>query len=76
MLWWIVRIFLILAAPIAALLASRETPEFALIQAFVALILMVGFIVLAAAWTTRDRREPHDSAKLDSDRKQTHSQWK
>ncbi|MET0219229.1 MAG: hypothetical protein ABW213_01080 [Tardiphaga sp.] len=54
MLWWIVRLFLILAAPIAALLASRQTPEFALIQAFVALVLMVGCIVLAAAWTTRD----------------------
>lgn len=68
MLWWIVRLFLILAAPIAALLASRQTPEFALIQAFVALVLMVGFIVLAAAWTTRDPRRPHDSGERDSDR--------
>jgi L-asparagine transporter-like permease len=76
MLWWIVRLFLILAAPIAALLAARETPEFELIQAFVALVLMVGFIVLAAAWTKRDSGAPDDSAKLDSDRKQTHSRWK
>ena len=68
MLSWIVRVFLIVAAPIAALLVSPDTPKFELVQSFIALVLMVGFIVMAAAWTKRDPRAPHDAARLDSDR--------
>jgi MFS-type transporter involved in bile tolerance (Atg22 family) len=68
MLSWIVRLFMMLAAPFAALLVSRYTPKYELVQTFIALVLMVGFIVMAAACTKRDPRAPHDAAKLDSDR--------
>jgi cation transporter-like permease len=68
MLSWIVRLFMILAAPMAALLVSRYTPKFDLVQTFIALVLMVGFVVMAAAWTRRDPRAPHDAARLDPDR--------
>jgi hypothetical protein len=47
MLSWIVRIFFILAALIAALLVSRDALNFGLRQTMVAMILMVGFVALA-----------------------------
>jgi hypothetical protein len=53
MLSWIVRIFFILAAPITALLVSRDALNFGVIQTMVAMILMVGFVALLAAWTSR-----------------------
>jgi hypothetical protein len=56
MLGWIVRIFFILAAPIAALLVSRDALNFGLIQTLVAMILMVALVGLAAAWTARRSR--------------------
>jgi len=56
MLSWIVRIFFILAALIAALLVSRDALNFGLIQTMVAMILMVGFVALLAAWTSRGPR--------------------
>lgn len=56
MLAWIVRILLILAAPIAALLVSRDALNFGIAQTFVAMILMVAFVGLAAAWTARGPR--------------------
>jgi hypothetical protein len=55
MLGWIVRIFFILAAPIAALIVSREALNFGLVQTFVAMILMVIFVGIAAFWTGRPR---------------------
>jgi hypothetical protein len=55
-LGWIVRILFILAAPIAALLVSREALNFGLVQTFVAMILMVAFVALAALWTGRRPR--------------------
>lgn len=51
MLGWIVRIFLALAAPITALLVSRDALNFGLVQTFVAMILIVALVALAAAWT-------------------------
>jgi hypothetical protein len=45
-----------LAAPIAALLVSRDTLNFGLVQTFVAMILVVAFLGLLAAWTARGRR--------------------
>jgi hypothetical protein len=57
MLSWIVRIFFILAAPITALLVSRDTLNFDLIQTMVAIILMVAFVALGAAWTARRQRD-------------------
>jgi hypothetical protein len=56
MLGWIVRILFILAAPIAALLVSREALNFGLVQTFVAMILMVALVALAALWTGRRPR--------------------
>jgi hypothetical protein len=56
MLGWIVRILFILAAPIAALLVSRDALNFSLIQTFVAMLLLTGFVGLAAAWTARGPR--------------------
>lgn len=57
MLGWIVRILFILAAPIAALLVSRDALNFSLIQTFVAMLLLTGFVGLAAVWTARGPRE-------------------
>ena len=58
MLSWIVRILFILAAPISALLVSRDALNFGLIQTMVAIILMVAFVALAAAWTAPGPRTP------------------
>jgi len=48
-LGWIVRILFILAAPIAALMVSRDALNFGLIQTVVAMILVTGIVGLAAA---------------------------
>ena len=58
MLNWIVRILFILAAPIAALLVSRDALNFGLVQTLVAMILVVALVGLAAAWTMREPRAP------------------
>lgn len=58
MLGWIVRILFILAAPIAALLVSRDALNFDLVQTLVAIVLIVAFIGLAATWTARRPRAP------------------
>jgi hypothetical protein len=58
MLGWIVRILFILAAPIAALLVSRDALNFGLVQTLVAIVLIVTFVGLAAAWTAREPRAP------------------
>jgi hypothetical protein len=52
MLSWVVRILFILAAPIAALLVSREALNFGLVQTLVAIVLIVAFVGLAAAMCT------------------------
>ena len=56
MLSWIVRILFILAAPIAALLVSRGALNFGLVQTLVAIVLIVAFVGLAAAWSLRGQR--------------------
>lgn len=56
MLSWIVRILFILAAPITALLVSRDALNFGLVQTMIAIILMVALVGLAAAWTGRRPR--------------------
>lgn len=53
MLGWIIRILFMLAAPIAALLVSRDALNFGLAQTFVAILLLVGLLGLAAAWSAR-----------------------
>jgi len=56
MLSWVVRILFILAAPIAALLVPREALNFGLVQTLIAIVLIVAFVGLAAAWSTRGPR--------------------
>ena len=56
MLGWFIRILFVLAAPIAALLVSREALNFGLVQTFVAMILIVAFVFIAAAWSARGPR--------------------
>jgi hypothetical protein len=63
MLAWIVRILFIMAAPIAALLVSRESLNFSLLQTMIAIILLVAFIGLAAALTARRPRAPSRGLK-------------
>jgi hypothetical protein len=58
MLGWIFRIFFILAAPIAALMVSRDALNFGVIQTMVATILITGIVGLAAALSTRWPRTP------------------
>jgi len=56
---WIIRIFFIIAAPIAALLVARESLNFDIVQLFVAIILMTTVIGLGATWSAyrpRSRR--------------------
>jgi len=55
---WIVRILFVLAAPIAALLVSRDALNFSVIQTVVAIILVTGFVGLAAILTGRGPRTP------------------
>ena len=55
---WIVRILFSPAAPIAALPVSRNSLNFERIQTMVAIILIVAFVGLAAAWTARGPRAP------------------
>ena len=58
MLSWIIRILFILAAPITALLVSRDALNFGLIQTMVAIVLIVAFVAAGAAWTARGPRTP------------------
>jgi hypothetical protein len=53
MMDWIVRIILIIAAPITALFVSRDALNFSIIQSLVATILVAGFVLLVALWTLR-----------------------
>jgi len=53
MLAWIIRCLLFLAAPIAALFVSRDALNFDIIEMLVAIILIVGLVLAAAAWTLR-----------------------
>lgn len=53
MLAWLVRILLILAAPIAAFLVARDELNFTFVQAMLAIILITLIVGLAAAWRAR-----------------------
>ena len=59
MLGWIVRILFMMAAPIAAFLVSRDALNFGLVQTVVAMLLIVFFVGLAAAWSSRTPRADH-----------------
>ena len=51
MLGWIVRVLFIVAASITALLVSRDILGFGLVQTFVAIVLIVACVGIAAFWT-------------------------
>lgn len=53
MLTWIIRCVLFLAAPIAALFVSRDALNFGIVETLVAVIVIAGFALAAAAWTLR-----------------------
>jgi hypothetical protein len=50
---WILLIILVAAAPIAALLVSRDALSFGIVETLVAATLIAGFAVLAAVWMLR-----------------------
>lgn len=56
---WIVRLLLMIAAPITALFVARDALNFGVLQTFVATLLVAGFVALATAW--RLRRDTQDS---------------
>ncbi len=57
MLSWIVRVFFALAAPIAALFVARDVLNFDLIQAMLAIILLVVFIAVVAFWPKQPKSQ-------------------
>jgi hypothetical protein len=58
MLGWIVRLLFVIAAPITALLVSRDALNFDLIQTFVAMLLVTALVGLIAALSGRNRGAP------------------
>lgn len=57
MLAWIIRAVLFVAGPIAALFVSRDALNFGVVETLVAVVLIVGLALAAAAWTLRKRPE-------------------
>ncbi len=53
----IVRLFLLLAAPITALFVSRDALNFDVVQVIVAVILFTAAVAVAAFWPGRKRPE-------------------
>jgi Tfp pilus assembly protein PilV len=50
---WIVRLLLLLAAPIAALFVSRDALNFGVIETLIAIVLIALVVLAAALWTLR-----------------------
>ncbi len=55
---WILRVVLIIAAPLTALFVSRDALNFGVVETLVAVTLIAGLAVLAAVWP---RRRPDES---------------
>jgi hypothetical protein len=53
---WIIRLFFVIAAPIAALMVARDSLNFDIVQTFVAILLMIALLGFGAMWTTHRRR--------------------
>jgi hypothetical protein len=53
MVAWIIRILLLLTAPVAALFVSRDALNFGVIETLVAIMLISLVVLAAAAWTSR-----------------------
>jgi hypothetical protein len=50
---WILRVILVVAAPITALFISRDALNFGIVETLGAVTLIAGFAVLAAVWSLR-----------------------
>ena len=50
---WILRVVLIIAAPLTALFVSRDALNFGVVETLVAVTLIAGLAVLAAVWPRR-----------------------
>lgn len=50
---WIVRILLVIAGPIAAWFVARDADSFGFFQTVIAILLVAGFVVVAALWPPR-----------------------
>ena len=53
MITWILRVILVVAAPITALFISRDALNFGIVETLGAVTLIAGFAVLAAVWSLR-----------------------
>ena len=58
---WLLRLLSILAAAITSLLVARDALNFGFIEILVTMILTIGIVVLAVAWSVRreSRQESH-----------------
>jgi hypothetical protein len=54
----IVRLFLLVAAPIAALFVPRDALNFSVIQVLVAIALLVGLVAALAFWPRHGSGKP------------------
>jgi hypothetical protein len=54
MLAWIWRLLIAMAAPITALFVSRNALNFGTVETLIAIVLIIGFAVVAAGWTLRN----------------------
>lgn len=54
----IVRLFLLLAAPITALFVSRDALKFDILQVIIAVILFTGLVAVLAFWPRRSKTDP------------------
>ena len=55
---WIVRLLLMIAAPITALFVARDALNFGVLQTFVATVLVTGVVALAAWRLRRGTEDP------------------
>jgi hypothetical protein len=49
-MFWILRILMFVAAPIAGLFVARDTLNFTILQTMITILLIVGVLILVAVW--------------------------
>lgn len=59
---WIRRLLVAMEAPIVVLFVLRNVLNFGTIETFVAIVLIIGFVIAATGWTLRSRRMILDKA--------------
>ena len=47
---WILRILMLVAAPIAGLFVARDTLNFSILQTMIVILLIIGVLILVAVW--------------------------